>query len=291
MKPPLQEPLIAITPGAGNLPKLTLVAGGGRPDGARAEVCLHGAHVTSWVPAGGEERLFLSRKAEFRPAAAIRGGVPICFPQFSGLGPLPAHGFARVSSWEFTSATVDGTGATVTFRLRDTEDTRRLWPHAFLAELTVAIGGSRLAVTLAITNTGPELFTFTAALHTYLAVADIAATTVEGLAGRRYLDKAGGGVERRQDSPQVGFAGEVDAVYYDAPAEVRLVEPDRTTIIRSAGFTDAVVWNPGAANCARMRDMEPDDYRRFACVEVAHVGAPVRLAPGERWEGMQTIVA
>ncbi len=53
---------------------------------------------------------------------------------------------------------------------------------------------------------------------------------------------------------------------------------------------DVVVRNPGAANCARMRDMEPADYRRFACVEAACVAAPVRLAAGERWEGMQTIV-
>lgn len=287
MNHPTTNRISTITPGAGGLPKLTLVAS----DGARAEIYLHGSHVTSWVPAGGEERLFLSQKAEFRPAAAIRGGVPICFPQFSGLGPLPAHGFARVSAWELTSAAAAGEGASATLRLADTEDTRRLWPHAFLAELTVAIGGNRLAITLAITNTGAEPFTFTAALHTYLDVADSAATRVEGLAGLRYLDKAGGGVERRQESPQVRFAGEVDSVYYGAPAELRLVEPERTTIIRSAGFTDAVVWNPGAANCTRLRDLAPNDYRRFVCVEAACVGAPVRLPPGERWEGAQTIVA
>jgi glucose-6-phosphate 1-epimerase len=287
MSPEASKPLFAIAPGAGDLPKLTLAA----PDGAWAEVYLHGAHVTSWVPAGGGERLFLSRKAEFRAGAAIRGGVPVIFPQFSGLGPLPAHGFARVSSWEFAGAEVTGTGATATCRLRDTGDTRRLWPHAFLAELTVAIGGSQLAVTLAVTNAGAEPLAFTTALHTYLAIADTATTTVEGLAGLRYLDKAGGGIERRQESPQVSFTGEVDSVYFDAPAEVRLVEPDRTTVVRTTGFADAVVWNPGAAKCASARDLEPEDYRRFACVEAACVAAPVGLAPGERWEGMQTIVA
>lgn len=305
MNPPTTDPISAIVPGAGGLPRLTLAA----PDGARAEVYLHGAHVTSWTPAGGAERLFLSRKAEFCPGAAIRGGVPVIFPQFAGLGPLPAHGFGRVSAWELAQAvTLSGAGAqsslprapgegsprpgaTATFRLRDDADTRRLWPHAFLAELTVAIGGNRLALTLAAANTGAEPFAFTAALHTYLAIADIAATSVEGLAGLRYFDKAGGGIERRQEAPQVRFAGEVDSVYFAAPAEVRLVEPNRTTLVRSAGFTDAVVWNPGAANSARMADLEPEDYRRFVCVEAACVGAPVRLAPGERWEGTQTIVA
>lgn len=287
MNPETSQPHLPITPGAGDLPKLTLVA----PDGARAEIYLHGAHITSWTPAGGGERLFLSRTSAFRAGSAIRGGVPVIFPQFSGLGSLPAHGFARVTPWEFVGAEVAGTSATATFHLHDTEDTRRLWPHPFLAELTVAIGGRQLAVTLAVTNTGAEPFTFTAALHSYLAVADSAATAVEGLAGLRYLDKAGGGVERRQEARQVRFTGEVDSVYYDAPAEVRLVEPDRTTVVRSAGFPDAVVWNPGAANCGRMRDMAPDAYRRFVCVEAACVGAPVRLAPGERWEGAQTIAA
>jgi len=33
------------------------------------------------------------------------------------------------------------------------------------------------------------------------------------------------------------------------------------------------------------------DYRRFVCVEAATVGSPVRLAPGERWEGTQTLEA
>ena len=68
-------------PGAGGLPKIVLEA----PDGARAELYLHGAHVTAWTPAGaGDERLFLSAASEFRADAAIRGGVPVIFPQFAG---------------------------------------------------------------------------------------------------------------------------------------------------------------------------------------------------------------
>jgi hypothetical protein len=80
------------------LPPTTLLP----PDGARAEIYPHGTHVTSWVPAGGSERLFLSPASEFRPGAPIRGGVPVVFPQFSGLGSLPKHGFVRLLSWEMT---------------------------------------------------------------------------------------------------------------------------------------------------------------------------------------------
>jgi glucose-6-phosphate 1-epimerase len=287
MKSPGMDPLSALAPGSGNLPRLTLVA----PNGARAEVYLHGAQVVSWVPAGGQEHLFLSRKSAFRAGAPIRGGVPVVFPQFGPAGLLPMHGLARLMSWELAGTEVAQDGARATFRLSDTEDSRRQWDHAFLAELAVVIGGSALSMTLAVTNTGAEPFNFTAALHTYLDVADITTTVVEGLAGLGYRDATAGGVEAHQLSSQISFPGEVNRIYFGAPAEARVLEARRTTIVQQAGFTDTVVWNPGAEKCATLADMEPEDYRRFVCVEAATVGSPTRLAPGEHWQGAQTLVA
>ena len=60
--------------------------------GARAVVALHGAQVLSWAPPGGEERLYLSPKAVFDGHSAVRGGIPVCFPQFADLGPLDLLG-------------------------------------------------------------------------------------------------------------------------------------------------------------------------------------------------------
>ncbi len=287
MSPKTSEPLVAIAPGAGDLPKLTLVA----PDGARAEIYLYGAHVTSWIPAGGQERLFLSRKSAFRAGAPIRGGIPVVFPQFGGGGPLPLHGLVRLMPWEFASAAVVGKGATMTLHVRDTEESRRQWPYSFQAELTVTIGGDRFEVTLAVTNTGTETFAFTSSFHTYLAVADLASTCVTGLDGLRYRDAAAGGIEVLETSPQIDFTGEVNRIYFDAPVEAQLIEAEQTTVIRKAGFNDTVVWNPAAAKCATMADLEPNDYERFVCVEAAIVGAPAHLGPGRRWEGTQTIIA
>ena len=287
MNSPTLDAVATIVPGAGDLPKLMLRA----PDGARAEIYLHGAHVTSWVPAGGQERLFLSLASQFCAGVPIRGGIPVVFPQFGMSGPLPLHGLARLMLWEFAGAEVVDGQASATFRLRDTGESRRLWANAFLAELTVSISENQLAITLAVTNTGTEPFTFTAGLHTYLAVADLTATCVEGLAGLRYCDAAAGWTENNQVAPQVHFTGEVNRIYFDAPAELRLIEPGRTTYIDSTGFPDAVVWNPAAAKCATMPDLKPDDYQRFVCVEAAVIGAPVNLTPGECWQGTQRLVA
>ncbi len=277
----------AIAPGAGGLPKLTLVA----PDGATAEIYLYGGHVVSWVPAGGRERLFLSRAAVFRAGTPIRGGVPIAFPQFGTTGPLPIHGLARLMPWEFVSAEAVGQGARALLRLSDTKESRNAWDHQFVAEMAVEIVGSKLSMTLAVTNPGAAQFTFTAALHTYIAVSDIDETAVEGLDGRWYSDSTRSGARSQQDSPQIGFSGEVSRVYLEAPDESRVVESDRTTVVQKSGFADVVVWNPGADRCATVPDFEPDDYRRFVCVEAVALGTPIQLPPGERWQGNQTLLA
>ena len=72
------------------------------PDGAQATVLLHGGHVVSWIPAGADEQLYLSPAAgleALQSGQAIRGGVPVIFPQFAERGDGMRHGFARVSSW------------------------------------------------------------------------------------------------------------------------------------------------------------------------------------------------
>ncbi|CAA9312844.1 MAG: Aldose 1-epimerase, partial [uncultured Gemmatimonadaceae bacterium] len=192
---------VAESVGRGGLRRLVLTAA----DGARAEVYRHGAHVTSWVPAGGDERLFVSAHSEFRAGAAIRGGVPVIFPQF-GPGALPRHGFARTADWEVVDAGV-GEGGTARARLllRDDAATRAVWPAAFTAELTVEVGGPSLAISLGVHNRGARPLAFTAALHSYLRVSDLAAAAVEGLRGARYRDQAAGGREAVDDAPALGF--------------------------------------------------------------------------------------
>jgi glucose-6-phosphate 1-epimerase len=253
--------------------------------GGTAEVYPYGAHVTSWLPAGGTEALFLSRAAKLEAGTAIRGGVPVIFPQFAGLGPLPKHGFARTQTWERVDA---GGGTSARLRLRDTEETRSIWPHAFLAEYGVELGDDRLSLTLTIENTGPQPIDFTTALHTYLRVADVRQAAVEGLHGIRYREK---GEERVDEEVELTISGEVDRIYLNTPPELRVRDRAnrRTFRVQSSGFADTVVWNPWAAATARLPDMEDGEYLEMICVEAAQVGTPIRLQPGERWTGMQRL--
>jgi len=276
-------------PGLGGLPRIELAAA----DGARAEIYLHGAHVTSWFPVGAtEDRLFVSEKAIFTDDAAIRGGVPICFPQFADQGPLPMHGFVRSLPWQLlrAGAQADGT-AQAHLRCTDTPATRALWPHAFALDCTVTVGGGTLSVALAVRNTDTVAFSFTAALHTYLRVQDLRATRVRGLAGAHYRDKVLGVDDAVETASELPIDRFLDRVYRAAPADLAMLEPTRQLDIRTTGFYDTVVWNPDAPKSATIADMEAGGYLRFLCVEAALAHAPVTLAAGAAWQGSQTLRA
>ena len=285
----VSDGMFAPIAGNGGLPKLVLSAAGG----ARAEVYLHGAHVTSWIPAGETtDRIFVSARSDFRAGAAIRGGIPVCFPQFAAQGPLPSHGFARVSPWERVAAHRTDTGAArAILRLRDSAATRALWPHPFIAEVCVTVGGRALDVLLSIENPGQAPFAFTGALHTYLRVADIGSVRVRGLQGARYFDK----VEKRDNevetASELALDRPLDRVYFTAPEDLGIFEGSRGVAIRASGFPDTVVWNPGAAGAAGIADLEPGGYARMVCVEAAASRRPITVGPGEVWRGGQTLAA
>jgi glucose-6-phosphate 1-epimerase len=276
-----------IQPGMGDLPKIALATN----DGARAEVYLYGAHVTSWIPAGGSEALFLSPKAIFQPGSSIRGGVPIIFPQFGGLGPLPAHGFARNVTWELAESAPDH----AVLCLRESESRLSIWPHRFELEYTVQIGGAQLEMSLKVTNTDSVPFEFTSALHTYLRVHDVQHTSVGGLKGVWFADrtKPSAGIKREatQQNERVEFPGEVDSVYFEVVHPVQLVQDEKKITLEKSGFSDVVVWNPGREKCAASKDMLPDSYLEFVCVEAAAVEKPIKLEPGASWTGTQKLRA
>jgi len=256
------------------------------PDGAEATVLLHGAQLVSWIPAGDVERLYLSPQAVAGPGQAVRGGVPVIFPQFEKRGPLPRHGLARSRAWQWVEGIARGGHVIGVLKLVDDEATRTIWPHAFEAELSFSLSGLRLDVELAITNTGEQPFDFTAALHTYLRCDDVRRARLSGLYGTRYLDTVANEEQRQEIDPQ-GFAGEIDRIYFDVQEPLALSTAMGRMNIEQEQFTDVVVWNPGPEKAAALADLPDDGWLQMLCVEAASIGRPVRLAPGEDWAGRQ----
>ncbi|MDP9898544.1 D-hexose-6-phosphate mutarotase [Variovorax ginsengisoli] len=261
------------------------------PAGDTCTVAVHGAHVLSWTTADGVERLYLSPEALFDGRSAIRGGVPICWPQFNQRGSLPKHGFVRNVPWRVAPADAQSvtSAADLVFVLEDDEATRAVWPEAFQARLTVTLAPGVLRLTLAVTNTGTTPWHFTGALHSYLAVDDIAQAQLEGLQGAQRWDAVRD--ERQVEAaPTLRFDTEFDSVYAAPAAPLRLLQPrGAIEIAQSASCTETVVWNPGAALSAKLADMPDDGYRHMLCVEAARIDEAVLLAPAAQWQGWQQL--
>jgi glucose-6-phosphate 1-epimerase len=238
-----------------------------------ARVALHGAHLMEWTPTGHNPVLYMSPQAILQEGKPIRGGVPVCWPWF---GPhetdaaLPAHGFVRIRFWELASASEDESLVTLKFSLKDSEESRRMWPHAFALELEMRLG-AEMHLALRMTNRGNAPFEISGALHTYLTVGDVHRVTVEGLDGAEYLDTVGGKRDMHTQTGDVRFAGEVDRNYHTV-GEVRVLDAawNRTITVQPSGSHTAVVWNPWIEKSKTLADLPDEAYLGFVCVETAN---------------------
>lgn len=267
--------------------------------GFSAEVYLYGAQVTSWKNEYREELLFVSNKAIFKPPKAIRGGIPICFPQFSNHGSLEAHGFARNRFWSIDYnpppfPTNPPNKAYIDLILKPSEDDLKIWPHSFEFRQRVTLGpGGDLMLISRIRNTDTKPFTFTIAYHTYFSVSDVSEVRVEGLETLDYLDNLQNKERFTEQGDAITFEGEVDKIYLSTPTKIAIIDHERkrTFVIRKDGLPDAVVWNPWDKKAKAMADFGDEEYKHMLCVEAAAIEKPITLKPGEEWRGRQEISA
>lgn len=269
---------VTLVDGQGGLPALRV-----NTPACTGEVYLLGAHVTEWTPAGAEPVLWMSEKSQFAAGAPIRGGVPICAPWF---GPgkngdlAPAHGWFRTATWNLASASAEDDEVRLTFTLdgRDAEVPEGA-SRGVRGEYTVTFGS---ALGLSLTVTSDDALELEEALHTYLAVSDIAEVTVEGLDGTRYVDKAPGGRAVNAQQGALKFLRETDRVYgHEGSASVVDPGKGRRITVEKEGSGSTVVWNPWTAKAAAMPDFGDDEWHGMVCAEVANALAKsVSLEPG-----------
>jgi glucose-6-phosphate 1-epimerase len=269
-----------IVPGNDGQPKIRITSAA-----ATAEIYLHGAHLTSWIPAGGEEVIFLSSKAQYQDGKAIRGGVPVCFPWFNAKADdpkAPSHGLVRTKTWELESIIHEGSAIAVTLSTASDDATRKWFPHEFRAVHRITVS-SHLQLELTATNTGAAPFIFQEALHTYYRVGNIREVRLASLDGVPYQDNTQGNIERLQQGDNL-FTQRIDNAYLNTEAELLLTDPSLTRRIHIAkqNSHNTVVWNPWAELAATMSDLG-DEWPHFVCVEAANIRAnAVTLQPGEQ---------
>jgi len=248
-----------------------------KTDHASCTISHHGAHVTSWM-VKGEEVMFLSKTAIFDGVTPIRGGVPICFPQF-GPGPIKQHGFARRSGWTFVSETSDKDKATAVFTLEPNDYTMEMWPHQFLLTFTVTIDMNKLLLDLNVKNTSEEAYDFTSAFHTYF-ISDVSTLKIGGLQGKTFADSLKDRAEFTEEREFVTIEENVDQIYRNINWPVTYTKNDKVVSI-SSNTTDCVVWNPWVEKAKAMKDFDDEGYLNMVCVEPGNCLYPMTVEAGK----------
>ncbi|EGQ8920344.1 D-hexose-6-phosphate mutarotase [Vibrio parahaemolyticus] len=262
-------------------------------DKATAGIALHGGHVISYAPQGQEDLIWMSEKAIFDGKAALRGGIPVCWPWFGRIA-APAHGFARTSEWELVEHRENENGVIVELALFPTEETHQIWPHMFDARLLIEVG-DELKVTLKVLNIDDEAWTFSGALHTYLNVGDIKQAQTTGM-GNEYIDSLKNS-EVCQGGEVLQLTDTIDRVYTQPEAQILVKDPvlNRTLSVANRGHNSAVLWNPWAEGAQGMGDMADNGYETMLCVESALHAPSIEegktLEPGESYELVTVIAA
>lgn len=231
----------------------------------RAVIALQGAHLLEFTPSGSENLLWLSPNCVFSPSTALRGGVPLCLPWF-GVNrddpSKPKHGFARNIVWALTAVGNSSDNCELSFTL--TSSPNELFDYAFTATLKMTLGKTA-KLELSVSNTDSNAFACSWALHSYHPVASLAAVRVMGLAGREYLDNLAG-LNLSLQNGDLKFDGEVDRVF-PAVENPLIIEGTPRISITHHNCPSVIVWNPGAANAARIADIGAGEEQHYICVE------------------------
>ncbi|XP_050136714.1 putative glucose-6-phosphate 1-epimerase isoform X2 [Malus sylvestris] len=233
-------PLNIVNKGDG-FPRIILT----EPTGSSAEVLLYGGQVVSWKNERREELLFMSSKATWKLPKAIRGGIPVCFPQFGNLGSLEQHGFAKNRLWSVDSdpspLPPTNNQTSVDLILKSTEEDLKTWPRSFELRLRVSLNAGKLTLIPRVRNTDSKTFSFTFALINYLYVSDISEVRVEGLETLDYLDNLMRRERFTEQADAITFDEEVNRVYLGTPTKIAMIDHERkrTFVLRKDGMPDA----------------------------------------------------
>lgn len=260
----------------GDLPALRLR----HPAGAQAIITLYGAHLVQWISADGRSHLFCSELSSRDGQRAIRGGVPVIFPQFASRGDGLRHGFARLANWQhYAQGAHDETRFWAELSLTHADLPANLgWqhqgkPHEFELRLNVTISAQTLEMRLTVRNTGQTPFQFGTALHSYWQLANLATCQIDGLGDTLRIER------------------KIDQIFHRIHQPVTLQQENgRLQISLTRGFQDVVVWNPGADDAAALADLADHEYRQFVCIEAANVDMQT-LAAGASWRAEQMVTA
>lgn len=256
-------------------------------DGSSMQVFLSGAHVHSLRCPTGEQLLYMSPEG-IESGKALRGGIPIIYPQFGKDGNLDLHGFARTSLWNVVATKNHlNQDLEIVFELKfsDLVDShRKKFPHECDLRLKMILSAGQLTQHLEITP--KQDLEVGLGFHTYFRVQDINHTVLGGLP-ENSLD-----LNNREKTlsspvrPNLGF--ETARLYPNHGGLTLLGDKARKIILSVAqkGLDDLVIWHAGSRE---IPGFPMEDRARTICIEPAAVINKAKLTAGTKYTASQSI--
>jgi len=232
-----------------------------------AKVSLYGGQVLSWQPEGEREVFWLSQDSMYQENAAIRGGIPICWPWFGAFKDGGNHGFARQNPWQLADVLIESDTVSLTLVLTGA-DCHRLWPSSFALKQKLVFG-RQFSQRLYITNLSEETVEYSAALHSYFAISNPEKVQTKDLNEAEFEDKLIGGQHKPQEL--TNCQGPIDRIYH-TNKPVTLVDKgwQRSIMVRPLNTRQWVLWNPGQQTAQSMKDVHQGGEQEFVCLEAAN---------------------
>lgn len=263
--------------------------------GANCVLHKFGSHILSYQTGSGKPLIMLSKDAIMDGSTAIRGGIPLCFPQFGQPDKsYPQHGFLRKNKWRVVEGSKfdadDAAGISLELELKDVTEARGdgTWGNDTGLNVkcifTVKIDGNSMNNTLAMENLGTEAFDFQVLLHTYYLVAmgkalDNQLCNVTGFEGYLVDDKVSEETYTQSSDPVTIPDSIIDRVYSPPEGKIDLnltiaAGVNNLVELKAHGSVDGkkvpvsgVVWNPHKIKAEAMGDFGSDQYNDMICVE------------------------
>jgi glucose-6-phosphate 1-epimerase len=245
-----------------------------------------GAQLLGCALADGE--LFYCSPLAAAPGASVRGGVPVLFPQFAERGRLAKHGFARTVDWTSVGQNPANDADSLFFELDTLKVAAADWPYQARLQLSVEVRSASCVLALSIENCGSAPFAWTGGLHPYFKVSNIRSIWIEGLASLPVEDRYDPElIAETSNGPS--FSDRAIERLYGVACPLRLVDGARRLTLRSSGFSEWMVWNPGRDGARALADLPDDDWSNFICIEPVIARCPAILAPGAIFQGVLSI--
>lgn len=277
--------------------------------GANCVLHKFGSHILSYQTGSGKPLIMLSKDAIMDGSAAIRGGIPLCFPQFGQPDKsYPQHGFLRRNKWSVLDGSTfdndDAAGISLELELKDVTEARGDGTWGADSNLnvkcvfSVRIDDTSMTNTLTMENVGTEAFDFQVLLHTYYLVAngkalDNKLCNVKGFEGYVVDDKVSGKTNTVGSDPVTIPDIIIDRVYTPPRGKIDLnlsiaAGVDNVVELKATGYVDGakvpvsgVVWNPHKINAEKMTDFGSEQYNDMICVEPGLLSNVPKLEGGK----------